>query len=149
MRRIGQQSATVTSIWISGFVVDEKLDKLLQSKDKSCQLVLNQAPSTGSCDSSGVTRNWFKDASVTLDVSSKPKAESSKIKGVLAISNYFQTQAKVGTNQSSNNNPIVIETANLTKEMELADRHWNVNESEEEQEHTTRSIMSDLLTDIL
>eukprot|EP01035_Chromulina_nebulosa_P018393 gene18393-24094_t len=42
IRRIGQKSKVVESIWIKINAMDDKLDKLLQSKDTSCQKILSK-----------------------------------------------------------------------------------------------------------
>ena len=50
IRRIGQKSAHVESIWITAMDMDVKLDKLIQTKDNSCQKIL----------SDGTVRKFFK-----------------------------------------------------------------------------------------
>lgn len=42
MRRIGQTSDFVESIWISGFPYDLHLDRILQTKDKRALTVLSK-----------------------------------------------------------------------------------------------------------
>lgn len=46
VRRIGQRSTSVESVWITAFDCDEKVDTLLQSKDTSTQKVLKDGEST-------------------------------------------------------------------------------------------------------
>ena len=145
VRRIGQRSPTVTSIWISGFIIDEKLDKLLQSKDKSCQLVLNHSSTNGVPSAVISNKNWFQE--------SKGDEIDTKIKGSTANSKQCAVPiTKYFTAQYPNIYPNSIAAADSNKDFitnTCSIQQWNVTDSEEEQEITTKSIMSDLLSAIL
>ena len=57
MRRIGQ-TETVMSVWITGFPMDKKLDRMLLDKLKSSEQVLS--------DSGGGEINWFEESAGLL-----------------------------------------------------------------------------------
>ena len=82
VRRIGQLSSVVYSLWLVGYPIDDKLDKLLQSKDKSSQIVLNNSviQNTGK-------KQWFTGSHNTSN-----------------ITNYFQQQQQHNNNNNNNNN---------------------------------------------
>ena len=42
IRRIGQKSQVIRSLWLTAFSIDDKIDKLLQAKDKSSRQVLDE-----------------------------------------------------------------------------------------------------------
>ena len=124
VRRIGQTSSTVTSSWISKYPVDEKLDKLLQTKDSNCQIVLNAA-----------SRNWFnKDGN-----SSKTRQEQQTIKAFC-----HSSSSSMGSSSGiSNKPPCVSQNSNKSTE------RWNVRECEEETTAISSSVMSELMKELL
>lgn len=74
VRRIGQLSKSVESIWISANEMDMKLDKLLQTKDVKCQTLLSNEPNS--------IKHFF-------DKRSKNDSNKVSAKGQLDIRNYF------------------------------------------------------------
>lgn len=131
VRRIGQKSSVVTSLWVSQFPVDNKLDQLLQTKDSHCQIVLDKA--------SAASRKWFSDDCLqTGNIRTKTTSQS--------IRAFFQPEqnksidvhgAKMNdTSISASSTPAVCSS-------------WNVRECEEEATSTSNSVMSELLKQLL
>ena len=159
VRRIGQKSSIVTSIWITGYPLDEKLDKLLQLKDKSSQIVLHkQDTSTGTSVGSGVgvgegskvkamiPRQWFHNT-VCGSKSGSSNTTNTNKKENSTISNYFPVSSLPPA--SSTDTPCTVDATCVNHHSNTNTNHqafnWNVSESEEEMTVTTNNIMAELL----
>mmetsp|Transcript_12881 Transcript_12881/g.21026 ORF Transcript_12881/g.21026 Transcript_12881/m.21026 type:complete len:347 (-) Transcript_12881:3-1043(-) len=60
VRRIGQKAASIHSMWIAGFSIDDTLDNMLQKKDKNCETVI--------CgDSRQSPVDWFQQSNQSID----------------------------------------------------------------------------------
>jgi hypothetical protein len=132
IRRIGQQSDVVHSIWVSKFPVDDKLDKLLQTKDSNCQIVLSEPNTTGS-------RKWFNNNPTSNAVPSISKP----------LTNFFQP----GRNrpQLNGKESVCVGHAMRGDESDIDTQiiGWNVRECAEEATQTTNSVMSELVRALL
>lgn len=134
--RIGQKSSIVSSIWITGgdaFPVDDKLDALLQNKDKHCEIVLNKHNKELSGSKSTLvfqtdpSTNIYSGSSNTAGL--KPESEKK-----VSILSYFENKPRASSTTGDE----------MDSNLDL-----NVIECEEELNEKRNNIMKQLLKELL
>lgn len=119
IRRIGQMSNHIESIWIAAFDLDKKLDKMLQIKDKASQVViadgsnrilfLDSSSSSSSGSGTGCNSNKGK--------SSQPqKSSSSKSSDIRTFFGYSEEDLE----DDNNNNNDADVTSNAGQSVKTA-----------------------------
>eukprot|EP01041_Mallomonas_annulata_P001799 gene1799-3491_t len=132
IRRIGQKSKSIESIWISAFTLDSKLDKLLQSKDKSCRQVLCSG------NMSKASSNWFvKDQEKTAVKEMEGKPSGSK-----NIMSFFDGKPSHAMGQCILSNSTGRDVVSLQNSSLM----WNVVENDDDDQ--TVQKMSVMMADI-